>query len=147
MFLQCLMQVSSEYCHSYIPRLSLILSTDDCLVLKANIWYEMGTRIHECSLSHFTQVMQSQMIGMQSSLDRILSAVQPQSQPNIGMSQPQQSSYSNNIESSPRREGPGYAGMSSSDDMIQCSQTIQANLVIHFLLCPDLHHRSVQDVQ
>jgi len=58
--------------------------------------------------------MQSQMIGMQSSLDRILSAVQPQSQPNIGISQPQQSSYSNNMESG-RRDEAGYAGISLSD--------------------------------
>jgi hypothetical protein len=63
--------------------------------------------------------MQSQMIGMQSSLDRILSAVQPQSQPNIGMSQPQpqQSPYSSNMESSPRRDGTGYTGTGSNDDM------------------------------
>lgn len=60
--------------------------------------------------------MQSQMIGMQSSLDRILSAVQPQSQLNTGTSQPQQPSYAN-MESSPRRDGAGYAGMSPSDDM------------------------------
>lgn len=42
-------------------------------------------------------VMQSQMIGMQSSLDRILSAVQPQAQANVA-----QSSYAG---SSPRRDG------------------------------------------
>lgn len=47
--------------------------------------------------------MQSQMIGMQSSLDRILSAVQPQIQTNPVASQPQP--YS----SSPRRDGAGYA--------------------------------------
>ncbi|RDB16943.1 Transcriptional activator of proteases prtT [Hypsizygus marmoreus] len=48
-------------------------------------------------------VMQSQMIGMQSSLDRILSAVQAQ-QPNQGMMQ--QPMYSNG--SGPSREGPGF---------------------------------------
>jgi hypothetical protein len=54
---------------------------------------------------------------MQSSLDRILSAVQPQSQPNAGTSQAQQSSFLDNMESSPRRDGGGYTGMSSNDDM------------------------------
>ena len=44
--------------------------------------------------------MQSQMIGMQSSLDRILSAVQPQIQT---ASQPQPYSTC-----SPRRDGAGY---------------------------------------
>lgn len=47
--------------------------------------------------------MQSQMIGMQSSLDRILTAVQPQIQTNPAASQPQP--YS----SSPRRDSAGYA--------------------------------------
>jgi hypothetical protein len=57
-------------------------------------------------------VMQSQMIGMQSSLDRILSAVQPQSQiTGNGMSQAQQA-YSTNLESS-SRDGVGYAASSS----------------------------------
>jgi hypothetical protein len=54
---------------------------DDSPALKANIWYA-----HIFSSDHgylsYRQVLQSQMIGMQSSLDRILSAVQPQSQSN-----------------------------------------------------------------
>jgi hypothetical protein len=52
----------------------------------------------------FLQVMQSQMIGMQSSLDRILLAVQTQ-QPNAAMSQ-QQSLYSTGANSS--RDAQGY---------------------------------------
>lgn len=55
------------------------------------------------------QVMQSQMIGMQSSLDRILTAVQTQS----GAPQSQQPPYSNNMASSPRRDSAGYAIPSS----------------------------------
>lgn len=48
--------------------------------------------------------MQSQMIGMQSSLDRILTAVQPQ---------PQSNALSKDMESSPRRDGSSYAVPSS----------------------------------
>ncbi|KAN0091257.1 hypothetical protein V8E55_004823 [Tylopilus felleus] len=49
-------------------------------------------------------VMQSQMIGMQSSLDRILSAIQSQSQSNI-----QQPGYSTNMgQGSAREGGPSY---------------------------------------
>lgn len=46
-------------------------------------------------------VMQSQMIGMQSSLDRILAAIQSQSQANMGVMQPPQ--YPVGL-----RDGPGY---------------------------------------
>lgn len=48
--------------------------------------------------------MQSQMIGMQSTLDRILSAVQTQAQPNN-----QQPGYSTNVaQASGRDSGPSY---------------------------------------
>ncbi|THH21337.1 hypothetical protein EW146_g187 [Bondarzewia mesenterica] len=47
------------------------------------------------------KVMQSQMIGMQSSLDRILAAIQNQNQANIGVMQPPM--YPTSM-----RDGPGY---------------------------------------
>lgn len=47
-------------------------------------------------------VMQSQMIGMQSSLDRILSVIQMQAQPN---NQQQQQAYQQSLEAGPSREG------------------------------------------
>lgn len=47
-------------------------------------------------------VMQSQMIGMQSSLDRILSVIQMQAHPN---NQQQQQAYQQSLEAGPSREG------------------------------------------
>lgn len=58
--------------------------------------------------------MQSQMIGMQSSLDRILSAVQTQS--NTVMNQQQPSMYPPNMGPGPSRDGMGYSQRNGYDN-------------------------------
>ncbi|KAH7924267.1 hypothetical protein BV22DRAFT_1067151 [Leucogyrophana mollusca] len=71
-------------------------------------------------------VMQSQMIGMQSSLDRILSAVQTQGQANAGMNQ-QPPLYPTNMGSGSSREGSGYPSRNGYDaDRYMAGQDTQA---------------------
>ena len=71
--------------------------------------------------------MQSQMIGMQSSLDRILSAIQSQSQSNI-----QQPGYSTNMgQGSAREGGPSYPPRTR---YVRCSQPAIVQLIFIFKL-------------
>lgn len=88
--------------------------------------------------------MQSQIIGMQSSLDRILSAVQPQAQhSNAEPPQFQQPSYPT---SSPRREGAGFSSKYLAPWVtVNYLRALKAPAMAleDFLHFPDSHHPSV----
>lgn len=104
MFKECLVLVLSKRlsCRGVVCIVAdLTFCLGAFLGSRGNIWCELCYRSPQNLFISF-QVMQSQMIGMQSSLDRILSAVQTQ-QSNTAMAQ--QPMYSNG---SGPRDAPGF---------------------------------------
>jgi hypothetical protein len=104
----CLDPALSKF-HLSLCKIRPQCSTGACPASRVNTWYILQPSIVSLDLSYnvYFQVMQSQMIGMQSSLDRILSAVQS---PAFGN---QHQGYSGSM--GPGRDSPGFMSRNGYD--------------------------------